>query len=151
MVDTIWRWAKRTPVQSFILCPIAIIVVELLQFGKVTLVPWGAALLVWGYLQYRLTGNYRHPLAGGSSGMTTPPDRLIESGPYRFTRNPMYLGLVLVTLGIALCAGVWPMFLAPVATFATANWAHIPFEEAKMRRQFGADFEAYTSKVRRWI
>jgi protein-S-isoprenylcysteine O-methyltransferase Ste14 len=35
--------------------------------------------------------------------------------------------------------------------FATANFAHIPFEEAKMRRQFGSAFEDYTGKVRRWI
>jgi protein-S-isoprenylcysteine O-methyltransferase Ste14 len=77
--------------------------------------------------------------------------KLVMSGPFRFTRNPMYLGLVLVTLGIAFWAGVWPMFLAPIATFATANWVHIPFEEAKMRRQFNSDFESYARKARRWI
>lgn len=77
--------------------------------------------------------------------------KLVTSGPYRFTRNPMYLGLVLITLGIAFWVGAWPMFLAPIATFATANWVHIPFEEAKMRRQFGAEFDAYVSRVRRWI
>jgi protein-S-isoprenylcysteine O-methyltransferase Ste14 len=63
----------------------------------------------------------------------------------------MYLGLVLVTLGIALWVGAWPMFLAPIAIFATANWVHIPFEEEKMRRQFGASFDAYASKTRRCI
>ena len=63
----------------------------------------------------------------------------------------MYLGLVLVTLGIALWVGAWPMFFAPIAIFATANWVHIPFEEEKMRRQFGATFDAYASNTRRWI
>ena len=77
--------------------------------------------------------------------------KLVVSGPFRFTRNPMYLGLVLFALGIALWVGAWPMFLAPIATFATANWVHIPFEEAKMRRQFGAEFDAYCGRVRRWI
>jgi protein-S-isoprenylcysteine O-methyltransferase Ste14 len=43
------------------------------------------------------------------------------------------------------------MFLAPIAIFATANWVHIPFEEEKMRRQFGASFDTYASKTRRWI
>jgi protein-S-isoprenylcysteine O-methyltransferase Ste14 len=43
------------------------------------------------------------------------------------------------------------MFLAPVVTFATANWAHIPFEEEKMHRQFGDAFDAYAHKVRRWL
>jgi protein-S-isoprenylcysteine O-methyltransferase Ste14 len=76
---------------------------------------------------------------------------LVIEGPFRFTRNPMYLGLVIFTLGIALCVGSLPMFGVPVLVFATANFAHIPFEEAKMRRQFGASFDNYTHKVRRWI
>jgi protein-S-isoprenylcysteine O-methyltransferase Ste14 len=63
----------------------------------------------------------------------------------------MYLGLVTITLGIAFWIGAWPMFLAPIATFGTANWMNVPFEEAKMRRQFGAEFDAYVSRVRRWI
>jgi protein-S-isoprenylcysteine O-methyltransferase Ste14 len=73
---------------------------------------------------------------------TSPANRkLITIGPDRFTRNPMYLGLVIVTLGIAVWVGAWPMFLAPIAVLATANWVHIPFEEAKMRRQFGATYD----------
>jgi protein-S-isoprenylcysteine O-methyltransferase Ste14 len=76
---------------------------------------------------------------------------LVVDGPYRYTRNPMYLGLVLVTLGIAIWVGAWPMFLVPIATFATANWAHIPFEEAKMRRQFAAAYDEYVGRVRRWL
>jgi protein-S-isoprenylcysteine O-methyltransferase Ste14 len=43
------------------------------------------------------------------------------------------------------------MFGAPVALFATANWIHIPFEEAKMRRQFGTVYDDYVARVRRWI
>jgi protein-S-isoprenylcysteine O-methyltransferase Ste14 len=82
---------------------------------------------------------------------STANRRLVTSGPFRFTRNPMYLGLVIVTVGIALWAGAWPMLLAPIATFATSNWVHIPFEEAKMRNQFGEAFDAYVRKVRRWI
>jgi protein-S-isoprenylcysteine O-methyltransferase Ste14 len=63
----------------------------------------------------------------------------------------MYLGLVVLTLGVGFVVGSLPMFAVPVLLFATANWVHIPFEEAKMRRQFGATFSAYTSQVRRWI
>jgi len=76
---------------------------------------------------------------------------LVIQGPFRVTRNPMYLGLVIFTLGIAFCAGSLPMFVVPVLVFATANWAHIPFEEAKMRRQFGIAYDEYTRQVRRWI
>ena len=76
---------------------------------------------------------------------------LVIEGPYRFTRNPMYLGLTIVTLGIAFWVGSLPMFAVPLLVFLTANFVHIPFEEAKMRRQFGAGFDDYTAKVRRWL
>ena len=42
------------------------------------------------------------------------------------------------------------MFVAPIALFAIANWVHIPFEEAKMRRQFGPVYDNYVARVRRW-
>ena len=82
---------------------------------------------------------------------TSPTNhKLITSGPYHFTRNPMYLGLVILALGVALWAGAWPMFIAPVAMFRHRE-DHIPFEEAKMRRQFGATYEGYVERVRRWV
>jgi protein-S-isoprenylcysteine O-methyltransferase Ste14 len=101
-------------------------------------------LPVWAIVLFHREGTEVEP--------TSPTNRkLITSGPYQFTRNPMYLGLVILTLGIAIWVGAWPMFGAPTALFATANWVHIPFEEAKMRRQFGAVYDNYVAKVRRWI
>jgi protein-S-isoprenylcysteine O-methyltransferase Ste14 len=110
----------------------------------VVLIVTGVALSVSAAALFRREGTELNPASATNQ-------KLVMSGPFRFTRNPMYLGLVLVTLGIAFWAGVWPMFLAPIATFATANWVHIPFEEAKMRRQFNSDFESYARKARRWI
>jgi protein-S-isoprenylcysteine O-methyltransferase Ste14 len=110
----------------------------------VVLVVAGVALSVSAAALFRREGTELNPASATNQ-------KLVTSGAFRFTRNPMYLGLVLVTLGIAFWVGTWPMFLAPIATFATANWAHIPFEEAKMRRQFSSDFEQYTRKARRWI
>jgi protein-S-isoprenylcysteine O-methyltransferase Ste14 len=105
-------------------------------------VPW--ILPVWAIVEFRREGTEISP--------TSPANRkLIADGPYRYTRNPMYLGLVLVTLGIAAWMGAWPMFLAPIAVFVTANWVHIPFEEAKMRRQFGSTYDEYVGRVRRWV
>jgi protein-S-isoprenylcysteine O-methyltransferase Ste14 len=105
-------------------------------------VPW--ILPVSAIILFRREGTEVKP--------TSPTNRkLITNGPYRFTRNPMYLGLVIVTLGVAVWVGGWPMFLAPVAVFITANWIHIPFEEAKMRRQFGATYDGYVARVRRWV
>jgi protein-S-isoprenylcysteine O-methyltransferase Ste14 len=110
----------------------------------ILLIVVGIALSVTGVALFLRQGIEINPTS-------TANRKLVTSGPYRFTRNPMYLGFVTVTLGIAFWVGAWPMFLAPIATFATANWVHIPFEEAKMRNQFGVAFDAYARKVSRWI
>lgn len=111
----------------------------------------GALLIVLGFalsfsaaMLFRRKGTELNPTSETNKS-------LVIEGPFRFTRNPMYLGLVIFTLGIAFCVGSLPMFVVPVLVFATANFAHIPFEEAKMRRQFGANFDDYTRTVRRWI
>jgi protein-S-isoprenylcysteine O-methyltransferase Ste14 len=110
----------------------------------VALVVIGVGMAVSAAMLFRREGTEINP--------TSPTNRkLVTSGPFRVTRNPMYLSLVIFSAGVAILIGAWPMFLAPVATFATANWAHIPFEEAKMRRQFGAAFDDYARRVRRWI
>jgi protein-S-isoprenylcysteine O-methyltransferase Ste14 len=105
-------------------------------------IPW--ILPVWAIIIFRRAGTETSPTSAVNR-------ELVTEGPYRFTRNPMYLGLVVVTVGIAIWNGAWTMFLAPIAVFATENWVHIPFEEAKMRRQFGAAYDDYVSRVRRWI
>ncbi|MGE3930779.1 MAG: isoprenylcysteine carboxylmethyltransferase family protein [Hyphomonadaceae bacterium] len=76
---------------------------------------------------------------------------LVTGGVFNLTRNPMYLGMTLICLAAALWYGHSIMLATPVLMFAVANWAFIPFEEAKMRRQFGEAFDAYTKRVRRWI
>ena len=110
----------------------------------ISLVAISWILPVWAIVLFRREGTEIEP--------ASPTNRkLITTGPYQFTRNPMYLGLVILTLGIAIWVGAWPMFAAPVALFATANWVHIPFEGTKMRRQFGATYDNYVVRVRRWI
>jgi len=76
---------------------------------------------------------------------------LITRGPYAFTRNPMYVSLVLVYLGAAgTLVEPWPLLLLPVPV-AIVGAVVIPFEEARMREAFGSAFDEYRAKVRRWI
>jgi protein-S-isoprenylcysteine O-methyltransferase Ste14 len=110
----------------------------------IVLIIAGIASAVSAALLFRSVGTDLNPTSATNA-------KLVVSGPFRFTRNPMYLGLVLFTLGIAFWVGAWPMLLVPVAIFATVNWSHIPFEEAKMRRQFGAAYDDYVARVRRWL
>jgi protein-S-isoprenylcysteine O-methyltransferase Ste14 len=76
---------------------------------------------------------------------------LVTGGIFALTRNPMYLGMVIFCIGGALWVGRPLMLLAPLLMFAVANRVFIPFEEEKMRRQFGEAFDAYCQRVRRWI
>jgi protein-S-isoprenylcysteine O-methyltransferase Ste14 len=110
----------------------------------VALIAIGLLSMFWAVYVFRRVGTELNP--------TSPTNKeLVIAGPFHVTRNPMYLGIVLVSLGIAFSSGSLPMFAVPVLAFATANWVHIPFEEAKMRRQFGSAYDSYTAKVRRWI
>jgi protein-S-isoprenylcysteine O-methyltransferase Ste14 len=116
-----------------------------------TSIPVGVVLIVAGFASaFWAAGLFRRE--GTEINPTSPENKkLVVRGPFALTRNPMYLGLVLASLGIAFTAGSLPMFVVPVLVFATANWVHIPFEEEKMRRQFGAAFDDYTRRVRRWV
>ena len=92
-----------TPARTFVLYPLGVIAFELVvRRGNLVIVPWGALLLVWGYLQYRLTGHFRVGRGGGGPGITVPPEHLVQDGLYAYTRNPMYLGhLIFMTGGTA--------------------------------------------------
>jgi protein-S-isoprenylcysteine O-methyltransferase Ste14 len=114
-------------------------------------VPLGVLLIIAGVaLAVAATRLFRRE--GTEINPTSLTNRkLVTSGPFNFTRNPMYLSLVIIALGIAFAVGAWPMFLVPIALFGTVQWVHIPFEEAKMRRQFGEAYDDYAQRVRRWI
>lgn len=76
---------------------------------------------------------------------------LVTSGPYRFSRNPMYVGLTMAYLGEAgILNQVWPLVLLPL-TIAYLNWVVIPVEEAKLAEAFGEEYERYRVSVRRWL
>jgi protein-S-isoprenylcysteine O-methyltransferase Ste14 len=151
IVESIRHWLGRTPVQTFILCPLLVIAFELvLHRGRLTIVPWGAPFLAWGYLQYRLAGRYRLPRAGGSAGMEVPPERIITTGPYRYTRNPMYLGHLIFLAGLAVLFWSW---FGLIVLVLRALWFHrrALHDEARLEKIFGAEYSAYRARVKRWI
>lgn len=102
------------------------------------------AILAWAMLQFRLANTQLLPNSPTNNSLVT-------GGIFAITRNPMYLAMTLFCIGGALWVGRAVMLAAPVLMFAVANWVFIPFEEAKMRRQFGEAFDAYCKRVRRWI
>jgi protein-S-isoprenylcysteine O-methyltransferase Ste14 len=88
-------------------------------------------------------------------GTTVRPDRaastLVIAGPYKISRNPMYLGLALVYLGIAIAGqSVWALILLPVVLAIIQRRAIEP-EEAFLEKRFGANYIRYKENVRRWL
>jgi protein-S-isoprenylcysteine O-methyltransferase Ste14 len=79
------------------------------------------------------------------------PSRLVTGGAFRLTRNPMYLGLAIAYVGLALMFGrLGPLVLLPLP-LVFLNTLVIPFEEDRLRRAFGDAFDAYCRRVRRWL
>ena len=114
--------------------------VSLLGLTSITL---GAILFVWSLNTLR-----RHKTA---IHMRHKPTRLVTRGPYAYTRNPMYVGFLLVTVGTALLFANVLAFIGPILFFAFATMFIIPFEEAVLSRKFGKPYHSYRKKTRKWV
>ncbi len=79
------------------------------------------------------------------------PNRLVTDGPWTRSRNPIYLGLTLTLFGFALFAGTTTPAIVAWAFPLVIDRFQIPFEEAALARLFGAEWEAYRLRVRRWL
>lgn len=104
----------------------------------------GFAVSAWGRLTFKRHGAEIFPWSETHS-------TFVAVGPFRFTRNPMYVGMVIMGIGAALVAGTWMMWLVPVAVFALDQLVIIPYEERSMERTFGDAYREYRSRVRRWL
>ena len=103
----------------------------------------GVALAVWSLTIFR---RQRTTTIPGEQSRT-----LVTWGPYRFSRNPMYVSLTIAYLGEAgLFGQVWPLVLL-AATLVYLNWTVVPIEEARLQETFGAVYDEYRTRVRRWI
>lgn len=142
---------RSTPVQTFELFPLAVLLWELLaRRGRLRLRLGFLPLLAWGYLEYRLVGAHRRRLGGGGPGLERPPERLVTTGPYALTRNPMYLGHIIFMLGTVLTLGSWA---GALALLLRALWFHrrVRGDEERLARLFGEEYERYRARVNRWL
>ena len=103
----------------------------------------GLGLSAAGFFSFKSRGT---PVRPGAE-----PTQLVLSGPYRITRNPMYLGLLLISLGCFFAVESLWFVIPPVLFFLLINFRLIPFEERLMKEHFGADYDSYRQRVRRWL
>jgi protein-S-isoprenylcysteine O-methyltransferase Ste14 len=125
------------------LCPIRMLFS--MPWSLLGIVPILVGLLsgILGVYQFRKAGTVIRPFREATT--------LVTTGPFRYTRNPMYLGLVLVLIGAWMLLGALSPLLGVVIFVVTADRWYIQVEEEMLRQKFGAEFDNYCSTVRRWI
>jgi protein-S-isoprenylcysteine O-methyltransferase Ste14 len=114
-----------------------------LRAAGAVLIAAGAAVLVHAFARFAVEGI-------GTPAPVAPTERLVVGGLYRYVRNPMYLAVVATIIGQALALGqpalLWYAAAVGAATSAFVRW----YEEPTLRRQFGAQYEAYRRAVPAW-
>jgi len=102
----------------------------------------GFYLMSWSWLRFK-----KHQTPESFKKSTA----LVQDGPYKFSRNPMYLGMTLILLGLAVLFKNIIGLIAPFLFFLTMHFMFIPFEEEKNEKELGEKYIDYKKKARRWI
>jgi len=108
-----------------------IVVLSILVFG------------LWSVVLFRKGGQSENPWK--------PTTEIVEVGPYKFTRNPMYLQMILVCIGVSIAlANIWILLLTPVGMFVLQKLVIVP-EEIYLEEKFGESYLSYKHRVKRWF
>ena len=131
------------PILLHYLIPVMIVIPRPYSYLGAVLMLLSLALMTWTAMLFR-EERTSFQLRGESSALVT-------SGPFRFSRNPMYLGMLTWLVGLAVLLGSLIAFLFPILFFLLANLVVIPPEEKRMEHLFGEQFIEYKRRVRRWF
>lgn len=104
----------------------------------------GAAAALWCIFTFAFVGK-------GTPAPFDPPRRLVVRGPYRYVRNPMYLGAGLALAGAALFYEAGVLWAYAAGFLLLMHLFVLLYEEPALRRTFGEEYETYCRRVRRWL
>jgi len=107
------------------------------------LIAAGLGLMVWSAVAFRRARTTLMP--------HMPPDALVATGPYRLSRNPIYLADMAILAGWCLALGTWLGLVMLVPLWAALTWLFILPEEARLEAHLGQPYRDYKARVRRWI
>ena len=113
------------------------------QVAGMIMVTIGTAIALWCVFTFVFIGK-------GTPAPFDPPRKLVIRGPYRFVRNPMYIGAGMTLAGAALFYQSLPLLGYTGLFFLTTHLFVVFYEEPTLRRTFGDEYEAYFQRVRRW-
>jgi protein-S-isoprenylcysteine O-methyltransferase Ste14 len=110
----------------------------------------GVALVVASVLLFGLSVQ-RFRTAGTPVPARKPTTAIVRTGPYRFSRNPIYLAFSLLQLGIALWVGSWWLVATLAVALAIIHFVVVPREERYLEARFGDEYRDYKAAVGRWL
>jgi protein-S-isoprenylcysteine O-methyltransferase Ste14 len=103
----------------------------------------GGAVALWAVVQFRQAQTSVRP--------DRPTSAILSTGPYRYSRNPIYFGMFLVVAGLAVASDNLWQLAALAVLYVVLRWGVVAREEAYLTRKFGSDYLDYARRVRRWI
>jgi protein-S-isoprenylcysteine O-methyltransferase Ste14 len=112
--------------------------------------PLGIALVVAAVLLFGYSAQLFRA-AGTPVPARKPTTAIVKTGPYRFSRNPIYLAFSLLQLGLAVWVGSWWLVATLAGAVAIVNYVVIPREERYLEARFGTEYRDYKATVRRWL
>lgn len=104
----------------------------------------GGLIVLWSFWNFLAQGK-------GTPAPIDPPRQLVAVGFYRYVRNPMYVGVLAIIIGLFLWFGYWNLLLYAVLVFLAFHTFVTLYEEPTLKRKFGAAYEDYLRKVPRWL
>ena len=103
----------------------------------------GFALMTWAWLQFRKSDTAVCP--------TSKSSLIVTNGVYKYSRNPMYLGMLIMLTGTSFLMGTIPSMFAPIGFFIIIDKVFVPYEEEKLLSAFGDVYSKYQMVTRRWL
>lgn len=104
----------------------------------------GGVILLWSFWNFLIQGR-------GTPAPIDPPKELVAVGFYRYVRNPMYFGVLMILLGHFLWFGFWWLLAYTAFAFIITHLFITSYEEPTLRKKFGAAYEEYFQRVPRWV
>lgn len=104
----------------------------------------GLIIMLWCIISFAVKGR-------GTPSPVDPTKKLVISGLYCFSRNPMYIGVILILVGEAIFFQSVELWVYLLFVFITFNIFAILVEEPRLKKDFGEEYKRYCKKVRRWI
>ena len=104
----------------------------------------GGVILLWSFWNFLIQGR-------GTPAPIDPPKELVVAGFYRYVRNPMYFGVLMILIGHFLWFGFWWLLAYTAFAFLITHLFVTSYEEPTLKKKFGAAYEDYLKKVPRWI